>query len=198
MKAIVLGLTAVIVVGLLIWQEGKRRRVTKAQVIDAPVARRRLIVTAALAGLCLMGGLFSVMAASTDNWGPAFGFVAMSVAGGAALWFTRKPVGVLRLDSSQQTLGYLAQGAATQIDLRQPFRLHSAIKTSMLPSRLRGDPFMVVTVEQGVSSIAFCFPWTLRELSALPSASTAEPLPPVMLDWRGAVILERLRASVGT
>lgn len=101
-----------------------------------------------------------------------------------------RAMGVLRLDADQRLLVYVACATRTQLDLSQPFTLDATIKIPLL----RRDPSMVVTVTQGASTLCYWFPWTLRELGNAPSAQTSESLPALRVDWRGAVILERLRA----
>ena len=62
MDLIVYGTVAAIVVGLLVTQELRRRRQNKQAIIEAPIARRSLIVTAAIAGpTVLLGGLTLMM-----------------------------------------------------------------------------------------------------------------------------------------
>jgi len=188
---VLFGAIALTVLGLLVWQECTRRQVNQARLIEAPVARRSLIVTAAIAGPTLLSGLLAAMAASLSSWPFALVCAGLFVAGGAVLWATRKPMGVLRLDADRLLLSYVGDGAATQLELSHPFSLDATVK---LPLLLRGNPSMVVTVTQGGSSLRYWFPWTMREIGTPPSAQTAESLPAIRVDWRGAVILERLRA----
>ncbi len=179
-----------IVAALLGAQEYRRRIVSKASVVEAPAAQRRLIVTALFVSVALVCAAFATLAALSSSWVPALVFAAIAVGLCVILLLTRKPLGVLRLDAEQRELRASVREVVTRVDLGQPFQLRSDVKLSLYP---RSQPWMLVTVEQDASTIAFCFPWTMRELASMPSTQTSAPLPVLMLDWRGALILERLR-----
>ncbi len=129
------------------------------------------------------------MAASISNWAFALVCAGLFIAGGTVLWSTRKPLGALRLDADQLLPSHVADSAAARLELSQPFSLDATVKCPLV----RGNPSMVVTVTQSASSLRYWFPWKMREVGTPPSAQTAEPLPTTRVDWRGAVILERLR-----
>ena len=121
----------------------------QARVIEALVKQRSLIVTAAVAGPAVLSALLAAMMASVANWSYALVLGAVAVAGGAAVWFTRRPVGVLRFDAERRALSYAAGDASTLLGLGQAFTVDATIKISSIPSSaLRGDPSMVVTVTQ--------------------------------------------------
>jgi hypothetical protein len=109
------------------------------------------------------------------------------------LWFTRKPLGVVRFDGERHLLSCPEAAGPKQFDLRQPFTLSTRVFVPMVAAHVRGGPSMIVTVEQVGTSLTFWFPWTLRELGSPVTSTTSEALPALRLDWRGAVILERLR-----
>lgn len=185
-EAIFYGSAVFGVVAALIGRHLRRKQVSAAVSIDAPVVQRRLIVTALLIGVAVMSALFAAMAVSLEAWPMAIGAAAVSAVFVLSLVLTRKPISILRYDGELRVLSNLADGVGTRIDLTRPIRLHSAIK---MPAIRRSHPWMVVTVEQDATSISFCFPWELA--AGVPSRQN-DPLPAVMLDWRGAVIFERL------
>ncbi len=193
MDLIVYGTVAAIVVGLLVAQELRRRRQNEQPVIEAPVARRSLIATAALAGPTVLLGGLALMMMSIESWSQALVLSVLTAAGCAALWFTRKPLGVVRFDGERQLLSFSEAAGTKQFDLRQPFTLSTRVLVPVVAAQVRGGPSMIVTVEQVGSSLTFWFPWTPRELGSPVTSTTSEALPALRLDWRGAVILERLR-----
>lgn len=178
---------AIVVTALLVAQERRRRAMSKAEIIEAPVAQRRLIVSALIVGMAVFFAFFAAMAVQIEAWGGAAGFGGVALLFAGVFFFTRKPKALLRLEPTQLLDG------TTRIDLAQPFVLHSALKHGLVPvNQLRGTPWMVVSVLQDTQAISFCFPWTVHELNATPSEETRE-LPVLMLDWRGSLIFERLR-----
>lgn len=52
---------------------------------------------------------------------------------------------------------------------------------------------MLVIVGQGDTRFMFCHPWTPAQLGSTTSEQTTDSLPEARLDWRGALVLERLR-----
>lgn len=180
-EAVFFGTAALGVVIALIVQARRRKQFSAQTVLEAPVLQRRLIVTALVIGLAVMSALFAVMGASVEAWPFAAGATAVCAVLILSLVLTRKPLAIVRFDGKELSCG------ATRIDVTQPFVLHTAVK---LPVVRRSHPWMFVTVEQGVSSLVFCFPW---ELQFGVTAESTGSLPSHMLDWRGAVILERLK-----
>ena len=193
MDVLVFGTVAVIVVGLLLRQEVGRRRLKDAPIIEVPISRRSLIATAAIAGPTVLLGGLSLMMVSIESWSQALVFAVLTAAGGVLLWFTRKPLGVVRCDGTRHVLNFSEAPGTKQFDLRQPFKVGTRVFIPLVGARVRGGPSMIVTVEQGDTSLTFWFPWTLREFGAPVGGTTSEALPPLRLDWRGALIVERLR-----
>lgn len=183
-EALFYGVPTLGIIAALVGRAMLRRKVSAAAVVEAPVARRRLIVTALLVCLALLSGLFAAMGVSLEAWPFASGAAAVSALLVAALWLTRKPIAVVRFDGTHLTDGH------TSIVLSQPFELSSAIKIPAAIPAMRGHPWQFVTVRQNAQSLAFCFPW---ELGLSGNAQpTSEAIPKLVLDWRGAVIFERL------
>jgi hypothetical protein len=189
-QTLVFGGVGFVVIVVLVFRELGRRKIRAAPVVEAPVVQRRLIVTALVASLGLLFGAFAGMAASIEEWVPSLVLGAFCAAFFGSLWFTRKPLAAVRLDSDQLTS--VVGAVTTRIALAEPFTITSKLKLPLLPRR--GLPWMLVTVDQGPSSISFCFPWGFAQLGATPT-QTSEPLPFLLLDWRGGEIFERLRSS---
>ena len=122
-EAIVYGVVGACVVGLLLWQRGQQSRLRQARVIEAPIAQRGTIVSALLVALAILFTLFTLMMVSLEEWTRALVLAAISAAVWGAFWFTKKPLGVLRVDTDAATLVFSYRGSTVQLDLRQPFEL---------------------------------------------------------------------------
>ena len=139
----------------------------------------------------MLFGLVAAAMASLSNWPIAMSFAALALVGAVAVWRSRKPVSVFVFDHRQPL---------TDFHRRRPHhvrRLAAAlfdVPAGLAVASLQQDAAMMVTVKQGDTTLCFRLPWTLREMNlGAPEQLTTEPLLTTRLDWRGAVIVERLR-----
>jgi len=126
------------------------------------------------------------MAAMLEAWKGVLGFGGVAAALAGSLYATRKPVATVTLDSGARVLCVVSASETGRVDLGRSFQLHAAVSVRV--------KWIVVNVEQGPQRISFCFPWSFHELTRTPKDKTAQPLPALMLDWRGGLMYERLLA----